>query len=107
MQAPRRRRRWVALGAIGLVAILAFAGYRLLDKPNAIYYYRVVDEHTLVAGTISGPNANVRVTNIVETPGTVTITVSALSVSIGASSGAGTMYESLATLTQPLGGRTV
>jgi hypothetical protein len=96
-----------ALGAVALIAIFAVIGYRLLDKPNSIFYYRVVDEHTLLAGTVSGPNANVRVTNVVETPSTVTITVSGLSLWIGPSSGVGTTYESIAKLSQPLGVRTV
>ncbi len=107
MKARRLRRRWAALGAVGLVVILIFIGYRLLDRPNAIFYYRVVDEQTLLAGTISGPNANVRVTNVVETPSTVTITVSGLDISVGASNGLGTGYESIAKLSQPLAARTV
>lgn len=107
MKAPRLERRWALLGAVALIVILAVIGYRLLDKPNSIFYYRVVDDQTLAAGTVSGPNANVRVTNVVETSSTVTITVSGLSISIGPSNGAGTPYESIAKLSQPLGDRTV
>ena len=90
-----------------LSVLVVLIGYRLLDNPNAIYYYRVVDDYTLAAGTVSGPNANVRVTNVVETPSTVKITDSGLSISIGPSSGAGIPYESVAKLSLPLGDRTV
>jgi len=72
---PRLRRRWVV---VALVAALVFTGYRLLDSATWIYYYRAVDDQTLLVGTISGPGAWVRVTNVTETPATVTITVSNL-----------------------------
>jgi hypothetical protein len=101
------RDRWLLLGAVCLLVVLALIGYRLLDKPNAIYYYRLVDEQTLLAGTESGPDANVRVTNVVESPSTVTITVSGLYLSIGPSGEGGVPYESMAKLTAPLGARTV
>ena len=65
------------LAILGIVGLIGIGAYSVLDKPNHIDYYRVVDEQTLLMGTISGRNASVRVTSVVETPERVTITVSA------------------------------
>jgi hypothetical protein len=108
MQPRSARRILTTLVVIAAVIVgVGFIGYRLLDKPNAIYYYRLVDDQTILLGTISGPNANVRVTNLVETPESVTVTVSGFLFEIGATSGVGYPYESEAKLATPLGNRTV
>jgi hypothetical protein len=104
MRVPRLRRRWVVLA---LVAALAFVGYRQLDTATWIYYYRVVDDHTLLVGTVSGPGASVRVTDVAETPTTVTITVTSFFFQLGPSTAMGVSYESVAKLIDPIGGRTV
>lgn len=104
MRIPRLRRRWVV---VALVAVLVFTGYRLLDSATWIYYYRAVDDQTLLVGTISGPGAWVRVTNVTETPATVTITVSNLFIQLGPGTALGVPYESVAKLHDPLGSRTV
>jgi len=68
---PRPRRRWIVLA---IVLVLVVTAVRLLDAGSSIDYDRVVDDHTLVAGTVTGPGAWTRVTNVTETRSTVTIT---------------------------------
>ena len=109
MTTRQRLKRWLVIGllAAAVVVALGIIGYKALDQPSWIYYYRVADEQHLLLGTISGPGANVRVTDVVETPETVTITVSTFLFEIGATSGVGYPYESEATLSAPLGTRSV
>ena len=99
--------RWRRLIALGAVVVPAVGAIRSLDSPSWIFYYRVVDDHTLVVGTVTGPGAWTRVTSITETPSTVTITVSSLVVQIGAGTASGVHAESTATLRDPVGSRTV
>jgi hypothetical protein len=99
--ARRLRRRWVVVAV--LVALL-LGGIRLQDQPTTIYYYRVVDQQTLVVGTTVGPWAWMRVTSVNETPSTVTITVSSLLAPMGGSYGD---LELLVKLAAPLGSRGV
>ena len=86
---------------------MAFVAYRLLDSPTWIYYYRVLDDRTLLVGTGTGPGAWVRVTDVAETPSTVTITVRSLYIQLGPTTSEGIAYESVAKLHDPLGSRTV
>ncbi len=104
MRFGRPQRRWVVLA---LVVVLVFITYRVLDSPTWIYYYRVLDDRTLVAGTLTGPGAWVRVTNVTETPATVTITVSSLFIQLGPGTSGGVNYESIAKLHDPIDSRTV
>lgn len=104
MRIRRPRRRWVVLA---LVVVLVFVTYRLLDSATWIYYYRVVDDRTLVVGTLTGPGAWVRVTSVTETTTTVTITVSSLFIQLGPSTSLGVPYESVAKLHDPIDSRTV
>ena len=71
-----------ALGAVGvaLVAVLLviLVAVRLMDRPTHIYYYRVVDDHTIVVGAVTGPGTWTRLTGIIEGPDTVTLQVSSL-----------------------------
>jgi hypothetical protein len=105
MRPPRLWRRWVAVVAV--VLVLAVAAVRSLDSPSWIYYYRVVDERTLVVGTVTGPGAWTRVTSVTETPVTVTITVSSLLVQFGPGAAVGVPVESAAKLHDPIASRTV
>jgi hypothetical protein len=101
------RRLWAVVAVIAIVAVLVFTAYSAFDRPSWIDYYRVVDEQTLLMGTISGPGATVRVTNVTGTPSTVTITVSTFLFEVGPQAGVGYRYESVAKLHDPLGTRTV
>jgi len=89
-----------------IVAVL-FTSYRLLDSHTYIYHYRVVDDHTIAVGTVSGPGAWARVTSVTETSTTVTIIVSNFYFQLGPSTDVGIGYESMATLKDPLGSRIV
>ncbi len=101
----RLSRQWVAVVAVIVVVwIVVVVG---LDKPSWIYQYRVADDHTLAVGTMTGPGAWTRVTDVTESPSTVTITVRSFLLEIGSRSGAGFPVESLATLRDPIGVRTV
>lgn len=105
MSMPRVRRRWIVL--VFAVVLALVVGYRLLDSATRIDYYRVADEHTLLLGTISGPGANVRVTNVTEASTSVTITVTTFFMQLGPGTSEGIPYESVAKLHDPLGSRTV
>lgn len=107
MTAVRLRRRWVAVALVVVLVVLVFVAYRLLDSATWIDYYRPLDDRTVAVGTTSGPGAWTRVTSVTETTTTVTITVSSLFVQLGPGTAAGVTYESVATLQDPLGGRTV
>jgi hypothetical protein len=98
-------RRWVV--AVAIVLVLAVLAVRSLDSPSWIFYYRVIDERTLVVGTAPGPGAWTRVTSVIETPSTVTITVSSLFVRLGPGTSEAVAVESTATLRDPIGNRTV
>ncbi|MGH2967143.1 MAG: hypothetical protein ACRDMH_17430 [Solirubrobacterales bacterium] len=104
MRVPRLRRRWIA---VGVVLVLVVTAVRLLDSACWIYYYRVVDDRSLVVGTVEGPGALTRVTSVIETPSTVTITVSSFLVRLGAGTAVGIPVQSVAKLHDPIGSRTV
>jgi hypothetical protein len=104
MRLPRVRRRWIT---VAVVLLLVIATVRLLDSVSWIYYYRVVDAQTLVVGTVTGPGAWTRVTNVTETPATVEITVNSLVVQLGPGTAVGVPVESVAKLHDPIGTRTV
>jgi hypothetical protein len=104
MRLPRARRRWIA---VAVVLVLVVTAVRLLDSASWIYYYRVVDDQTLVVGTVEGPGAWTRVTSVSETPSTITITVSSLLFRPGPGTAVGVPVESVAKLHDPIAGRTV
>jgi len=97
----------IAVALMLLVVVVGAIAYSLLDKPNAIDYYRLADDSTLCLGSTSGPGANVRVTSVVETSQSVTIIVKGFDVALGPSTGVGYLYESVAQLRDPLNGREV
>lgn len=104
MRLPRLGLRWIAL-AVVLVLVVTVA--RLLDSASRIDYYRVSDDRTLIVGTVTGPVAWTRVTSVSETPSTVTITVSSISIQLGPGTAVGYAVESVAKLRDPIGSRTV
>ena len=104
MRKPRHGRRWLV---VVVVLLLLVAAFRALDGASWIYYYRVVDDRTLVVGTVTGPRAWTRVTSVIETPTTVTITVNSLVVQIGGGTAVGISVESTATLHDRIGSRSV
>jgi hypothetical protein len=103
MRLPKLRRRWIALA---VVLVFVFAAVSLLVSASWIYYYRVVDDQTLVVGTVTGPGAWTRV-GVTETPSTVTITVRSFLIQLGPAAALGIPVESVAKLHDPIGDRTV
>ena len=77
MKIPRSRRRWFVL-AIGVVATLLVV--RLLDQPLALQSYRLVDPQTVVVTGYGTTSAWTRVTGVVETEATVTISVNSFEI---------------------------
>jgi hypothetical protein len=92
---------------VAVVLVLAVAAVRLLDSGSAIFYYRVIDDRTLVVGTIEGTHAWTRVTSVTETPSTVTITVSSLRIQLFAGTAVGIPVETVVNLREPLADRIV
>ncbi len=98
----RLRRRWVVLV---VVLILGFVAVRLADQGFPIHYYRVIDDHTLMLGTVTGPWTWTRITTVRETTSWVTVGVSSLSAPLA---GFGDdVAELKVILRDPIGGRTV
>jgi hypothetical protein len=101
--ALRLRRRWLVLA---LVVVLVLVSARLLDRAVPIMYYRVTEARTVVVGTLTGPGAWTRLSSVVETPSTVTISVSALQAPLPGTD-VGYTLELVVKLQDPLGTRSV
>jgi hypothetical protein len=111
MTIPRPRLRWIVVATILFVA---FAGCTVgwiveTDLAVRIDYYRLVDEHTLVVGAETEDRSWTRVTSVVETTTTVTITVRELQAPIrmGGTGVGGGGIELIVKLRDPIGSRTV
>jgi hypothetical protein len=108
----KSRRRWIVLATILFVVfcLIGMAACTILvtDRAVQIFYYRVVDQKTLVIGAETDNTSWTRVTSVVETATTVTITVKALPPPIrGAGGGGGQGIEFIVKLRDPIGSRTV
>lgn len=104
----RPARRWVPRAIFGLfvIVLLAIVTFGILDGPTRISAYRILDARTLLVEVTSGPGS-VRVTEVSETPATVTVTVRALIIQLGPATAGGTRYELVVKLHDPLGNSTV
>jgi hypothetical protein len=69
---PKVRRRWVALA---VVIVVLLATVRLLYQPLTLESYRTLDPQTVVVVGYGAPGAWTRVSNVSETPSTVSISV--------------------------------
>ena len=111
MTIPRPRRRWLVLSTILFVVfcLIGMAACTILVTDRAVWieYYRVVDQQTLVVGADTDSRSWTRVTNVVETTTTVTITVRALPPPIRNGTGGGQGLELIVKLRDPIGSRTV
>ncbi len=102
----RRRPRWVQVAVGIVVAITIFGVFVLvLDRPAPIDYYRVIDDHAIVIGTVTGPATWTRLTRVDETPDSVIVFVSSLRAPLPAAGSDTT--EITVTLGIPLGERSV
>jgi hypothetical protein len=111
MTIPKPRRRWLVLSTILFVVfcLIGMAACTILVTDRAVWieYYRVVDQQTLVVGADTDSHSWTRVTSVVETATTVTITVRALPPPITSPGGAGQGLELIVKLRDPIGSRTV
>ena len=104
MKTPRVRRRWVVLG---VVVVLVLGALRLLYQPVTLESYRMLDPQTLaVVGYIS-PGAWTRVSSVIETDSTITISVDAFTFRPFPGTAVGARFEAQVPLRTPIGGRTV
>jgi hypothetical protein len=94
-----------AAGALAAVLFVFLLAAKLLDRPTHIYYYRVIDDHTIVVGVVTGPGTWTRLTGISEGSDTVTVQVSSMTAPLP---GYGDdSAEVPVALADPIGGRTV
>lgn len=108
MRIPKPRRRWIVLLTILFVVVGLVVGSILgSDRAVWIFYYRVVDQQTLVIGAETDNTSWTRVTSVVETATTVTITVRGLEAPIRNGAGTGQGIEFIVKLRDPIGSRTV
>ena len=103
-------RSWLLAGSL-LAALAVFAvGFWLLrpgSDPLIVDYYRVSDENTLVIGTTAGDGEETRITAVVETSDSVTITAQTFRFMFGPMSSIGRPVELVVELDRPLGDRGV
>ncbi len=105
MRFPGSWRRWLA---VGLIAVMAVAVFRYEDRAQAIYFYRVVDQRTIVLDTSTPPTAWTRVTGVTENPTIITITVSTIALTLPVAQADTRGFITLTvTLGDPLGNRAV
>jgi hypothetical protein len=97
----------VAFVVVFLVIGLVVASILGSDRAVRIDYYRVVDQQTLVIGAEIDNHTWTRVTSLVETATTVTITVRELQAPIRGGAGGGQGLELIVKLRDPIGSRTV
>ena len=103
MRTPRPKRRWIVVAAVVLFVIVSV---RALDRATPIDYYRIVDQQTLVVGTMTGTASWTRVAGVAETPSTITITVSSLNAPVPGTD-VGYRLELTVELVAPIGSKTV
>jgi hypothetical protein len=89
------------------VLIVGVLATSVLDGPAEMDSYRVLDDQTLTVVAVAGRTAWVRVTDVTETPATVTILVSNLGLQLGAGTAEGLAYPLVVRLRAPLADRTV
>ena len=104
MKMPRVRRRWIVLGVI---VVLALGALRLLYQPLALESYRVIDQQTLVVIGYGAPGAWTNVSEVTETPTTVTVSVNAFTFRPLPGTAVAARLEMQVQLRTPLGDRTV
>jgi hypothetical protein len=106
------RIHWSWLLAVAIIAIAAFGlAWFLYLRPGGgpitIDYYRIVDEDSIIIGTTTGACDESRVTEVAETPHSVTITVHSFTFDFGPCPGVGIPIELAVELDRPLGDRPV
>jgi hypothetical protein len=104
------RNPWLWAGVLfGTVALLAVGFWMLRpgSQPLVVDYYRVVDEDSIIIGTLTGLNVETRITKVAEASDSVTITVQSFTIALGPSTDRGYPIELPVELGEPLGERAV
>jgi hypothetical protein len=104
VKVPKARRRWVVLA---MVIVVLLATLRLLYQPLTLESYRTPDPQTLVVVGYGARDSWTRVSDVSETPSTVTVSVDKFSVQLGPATNIGAPIEVEVRLDAPLAGRTV
>ena len=99
---PSSKRAWISLAVVLALVVVAV---RLLDKPAPIHYYRVIDDHTIAVGTVTGPGTWTRVSAVTETTTSITVSVSSLTAPLPGSGD--DILELNVTMRDAIDGRTV
>ena len=102
--------RWLLTAVLLGVAALLVVGLWIArpgGTPAFIDYYGIVDQDSIVIGTLTGDGDETRVTDVRQTAETVTITVQVFTVIFGPRADIGRPIELLVDLDRPLGDRKV
>jgi hypothetical protein len=96
--------RGLLIGA-AIILVLVAAAVRLGNVGAPIFYYRVINDHTVAVGTVTGPWTWTRVAGVTETSSSISVAVSSLSVPLAGSGD--NAVELTITLQDPIDSRTV
>jgi hypothetical protein len=104
--AHRTRRLGEVAAVVAIaIAVVVVVAIKLLDQPTRFDYARVIDDHTLVLGTVTGPGTWTRVTSVQEASDRVVIGISSLRAPLP---GTGDdLVELTVHLAEPIGEKTV
>jgi hypothetical protein len=103
-------RGWLVTAVLLAAAALLVAGLWIArpgSPPKFIDYYGILDEDSIVIGTLTGDGDEIRVTDVNQTADTVTITVQTFTFIFGPRADIGRPIELLVDLDRPLGDRQV
>ncbi len=103
-------RSWAGAAAVLLVlgvAVIGFVLFRPGSQPLPIDHYRLQDQDTIVIRTTGGAGSEARVTGVVESADSVTVTVRQFDWYFGASTDVGVPTDIRVDLEDPLGDREV
>ena len=104
MKVPKVRQRWVVFA---VVIVVLLATVRLLYQPLTLESYRTLDAQTVVVVGYGAPGAWTRVSDVSETPSTVSISVDKFTFTPLPGTTLGAPIEVEICLDAPLAGRTV
>jgi hypothetical protein len=103
-------RLWILVPAILVIVALSGLVFWILrpgGTPLVLDYYRIVDADSINVGTSTGAGVETRVTNVLETSDSVTITVQRFQQVFGLTRGGTHPIELTVDLDQPVGDRRV
>ena len=98
----RLRPRWLV---VPIAVALIFLFVRALDQPAPIFYYHVVDDRTLIVGSVTGSGTWTRIVSVSETESSITVSIGSLRAPLPGTGGE--IVELTVRLQAPLGERSV